>query len=498
MMRAQVVKKVAVAAAVFCLGTIPLPAAVRTTGPAGGGLPHDNHQPGLGINYIISTSGIFPSRNSIDGPDIVPSDVEPFIGEITMFAGNFAPRGWQFTDGQLLPVASNAALFSLLGTVYGGDGRTTFALPDLRSRSTMHFGSGPGLTPRFLGQELGYDSVTLTENQMPAHHHALNPPLGTNTITMDTGGTQPHANMKPSLGINYYMPLAGVFPSRNDVENPDPLSGGDEYLGSVRMAGYNFAPRGNAHADGQLLDINQNTALFSILGTTYGGDGRTNFALPDLRGRLAVHEGQGPGLSPRALGERGGAEQVTVTQSEMPAHSHPGPDPVDDAGGNDAHENVQPFNTLNYIIATEGIFPSRNSDLGNIQRNGANPFLGEIHLFAGNFAPRGWAFADGQLLDINQNTALFSILGTTYGGDGRTSFALPDLRGRVPVHVGGGGSAPGLRDWSLNERFGQETVTLTLNELPSHTHEYIPEPSSAALGIVGLFGVLACRGRRRR
>ncbi|SOE20025.1 Microcystin-dependent protein [Spirosomataceae bacterium TFI 002] len=97
----------------------------------------------------------------------------------------------------------------------------------------------------------------------------------------------------------------------------------------------------------------------------------------------------------------------------------------------------------------------------------SDPFLGTVILFAGNFAPRGWTFCDGQLLSINQNQALFSILGTTYGGDGRTTFGLPDLRGRVAI---GEGQGPGLTDRNLGERGGSETVQLTVNTLPSHNH----------------------------
>ena len=97
----------------------------------------------------------------------------------------------------------------------------------------------------------------------------------------------------------------------------------------------------------------------------------------------------------------------------------------------------------------------------------ADPFLGEIRMFSGNFAPRGWAFCDGQLLAIAQDSALFSILGTTYGGDGRTTFGLPDLRGRSPVHKGTG---PGLANVALGEKGGAETTTLALNQIPSHTH----------------------------
>ena len=98
---------------------------------------------------------------------------EPFVGEIRMFAGNFAPRGWAFCDGQLLAVSQNDALFSLLGTIYGGDGRTTFGLPDLRGRIPIHAGTGPGLSPRRLGAKGGAENVTLTVNQMPSHNHGL-------------------------------------------------------------------------------------------------------------------------------------------------------------------------------------------------------------------------------------------------------------------------------------------------------------------------------------
>jgi microcystin-dependent protein len=96
---------------------------------------------------------------------------EPFIAEIRIFAGNFAPRGWAFCDGQLLPISQNTALFSLIGTTYGGDGRTTTALPNLQGRAPMHPGRGPGLTERRLGQKGGVETVTLSEAQMPNHNH---------------------------------------------------------------------------------------------------------------------------------------------------------------------------------------------------------------------------------------------------------------------------------------------------------------------------------------
>lgn len=169
---------------------------------------------------------------------------EPFVGEIRMFAGNFAPRSWAFCDGQLLAVSQNDALFSLLGTIYGGDGRTTFGLPDMRGRLSVHAGTGPGLSPRRLGAKAGAENVTLTANQMPSHSHAyngstaagnLNSPAGNvlagrasdatyietpasaqmspNSVD-NTGGSQSHTNLMPYLCVNYIIALFGIYPSR--------------------------------------------------------------------------------------------------------------------------------------------------------------------------------------------------------------------------------------------------------------------------------------------
>ena len=172
--------------------------------------------------------------------------MEPFIGQIQAFGFSFAPRGWAKCDGQLLQIASNQALFSLLGTTYGGDGRTTFGLPDLRGRTALHVGQGAGLTKRVLGATGGAESVVLTANQMPAHTHAAtlraaaetadtskpqgkvlgsaqfyrNPPADTNldagAITVaNSGGNQAHPNMQPFVVVNWCIALTGVFPSRS-------------------------------------------------------------------------------------------------------------------------------------------------------------------------------------------------------------------------------------------------------------------------------------------
>jgi microcystin-dependent protein len=164
---------------------------------------------------------------------------EPFLGELRLFPYNFAPRGWAFCNGQILPIAQNTALFSLLGTTYGGNGQTTFALPDLRGRVAMSSGQGPGLSPYDLGQVAGSESVTLTTAQIAAHGHTIgstnsaatnarpnnlvNAQGGSYSATSDgnmqptgqTGGSQPHNNIQPYLVLNYCIALEGIFPSRN-------------------------------------------------------------------------------------------------------------------------------------------------------------------------------------------------------------------------------------------------------------------------------------------
>ena len=168
----------------------------------------------------------------------------------------------------------------------------------------------------------------------------------------------------------------------------------DPFVAEIRIFPFNFAPRGWAFCNGQLLPISQNTALFSLLGTTYGGDGKSTFALPDLQGRAPMHPGQGPGLSLHNLGETGGSETVTLLQSEIPAHSHGmqgdeddasfktpqnmlfgagnqmyltsasanatlAPEALSPAGGGQPHNNLMPYLTFNFCIALQGVFPAR-------------------------------------------------------------------------------------------------------------------------------------------
>ncbi len=171
---------------------------------------------------------------------------EPFVGQLMIFAGNFAPRGWAYCDGQILAISQNEALFSLLGTIYGGDGRTTFGLPDLRGRIPVHAGQGPGLSNRTLGAKGGAETATVAPSQLPSHSHALRAYSGqgdtdmpgNNVLAFDSrekqyraeapdvnmqasalaaapGGNGSHENMAPYQVLGYCIALSGVYPPRN-------------------------------------------------------------------------------------------------------------------------------------------------------------------------------------------------------------------------------------------------------------------------------------------
>jgi len=173
--------------------------------------------------------------------------MDPFVAEIRIFPFNFAPKGWAFCDGQILPLSQNTALFSLLGTTYGGDGKSNFALPNFQGAAPMHQGQGPGLSLRDLGETGGEQTVTLLQSEMPSHSHAANAFSGHGTLGDPTnnvwasvtigrqgvdfygtstnasmssqalapaGGDQPHNNMSPYLTLNFCIALQGVYPPR--------------------------------------------------------------------------------------------------------------------------------------------------------------------------------------------------------------------------------------------------------------------------------------------
>jgi len=324
-------------------------------------------------------------------------------GEIRLFAGNVAPGGWAFCHGQSVSIAAAPALFEAIGTTYGGDGRTTFALPDLRGRVPVHRSSRIAV-----GAEGGAEVVALNADAIPNHQHAIRVGGGTAGdgkstgialvanrssdseggsrsvslgITSSTGDGNAHANVQPFLCLNYIIAL-----ETTEATGP--------FVGEVRLFAGEQAPAGWTPCNGQSVTLQRYGGLYSVIGTTYGGDGRTSFSLPDLRGRVAIQAGHRHGLSARRLGETGGSATVDLDESQLPAHTHDvvahaaagkgsapagttavlrTTDRLDDDGdrppvrlatgttGKGApHLNLQPYLALNACIAVSGRLPEPN------------------------------------------------------------------------------------------------------------------------------------------
>ena len=611
-----------------------------------GGEQFDNRQPYTTTTYAIATHGDFPARSM---------STSPLIGGIGQFAGNFAPRGWEICKGQLLAISQNQDLFAILGTTYGGNGTTTFALPDLRGRTPVGIGQGTGLSEVSLGEKLGTEFLELS--QPAAHAHSINE----TSNTENSGISLSLNNMMPGLGLIPLISIDGLFPARNLSSEP--------YLGSISWFAGNFVPRGWAQADGSLLQISENTDLYGLIGTTFGGDGFTTFALPDLRGRIAVQARIDSGINPVKLGEQGGSEELIPQASQMPEHSHQ----IDEgatgsSGTGQEFSNMQPYLGLNFEIALDGIYPPRSlngkeseanhkvadqkiineqnhnkpagrdsksgekleaeaiqhiagigakrwkqtgvsanklkklkavdyqvvnlapgqlaevsnattisidvdgsgrgwfvdttpkddlefastdqltgelsatnqatkgkydlltaimheqghilglahddhqrsimhggistgtrkyptsSDVVNSSKNSINfehnqesvllnvgdTFIGAIGITASSFARTGHAICTGEDLPIEENKSLFSILGKTYGGDGQSTFSLPDMTGRTPI--GFGMASNNITNYSLGSNGGDASINLDISNLPSHDHSYTPESGPAPEG----------------
>jgi microcystin-dependent protein len=432
----------------------------------------------------------------------------PFAGEIRLMASDRLPDEWASCEGQQLFKGAAFPLFLVMGQTFGGDGMDQFVLPDLRGRVPLQMAPAHPLA-----QAGGAEAVTLTVAQLPGHTHDLrardsdgtqaeptgnvwarseargfaggSPDGGMHAATLGAAGSgQAHDNLMPFLGVKSIISLNGRFPDDPDVQ--------DVYAGEIRLFASDHVPEGWVRCDGQLLPISENFLLFALIGTKYGGSG-DKFAVPDLSGRVPIHRGSG-----RSVGEPGGEESHTLVTGELPAHAHApraagtaGDDPspigrtwgvqtaglaysdaqpdvslsaeaISSTGGGGAHENMPPFLALHFCISLRGEDPTVE-DAMSIQ-----PFSGEIRMFPYELAPMGWAFCDGSILNVRDNVVLSAMLGATYGGDGRNTFALPDLRGRAPLHAGQG---PGLMARALGEAGGAETVTLLDAHMPAHTHE---------------------------
>lgn len=374
-------------------------------------MPLSNYQPSLALTQFVPLAGVFPNHSG--------SDNGALLGFVRTFAGNFTPGNSVLANDTLLQISQNTALFSLYGTTYGGDGRTTFAVPGLTGRTVTHPGQGPGLSLHVLGEKYGFTDLDIGQEE-------LRPSSG--------GISAPIDNDEPSQSLSYVIQIYGNYPTSGSGSGY-----GLDNIGNIYQTGANFTPDGYMFCEGQLLPISEYEVLFSLIGTTYGGDGQTTFALPDLRGRTIVGTGSSYAGN-YILGEVFGSETTILNQANMPTNM---------GGSGVPFNNVQPSLALNYLIALQGYFPSNGSGTPDAD----TPYLGEIIVSATNVVPGGFALCAGQLLPISQNQALFALLGTTYGGDGRTTFALPDLRGRDVIGAGG--------DHPLGEIIGSAYPTLT-------------------------------------
>jgi len=287
----------------------------------------------LPLTQLIDTHGTFPQRDTGPATNV--------MAMVRTFTYGGPAYGASVCEGGLVQVMTNQALFSLLGTSYGGDGLREFGLPKLRQLATIGGGPGQGWSPS-------------------------------------------------AVAMTYLIAVTGAGGS-SDL----PM------LGAIGLFAGNFAPEGWMTADGSILPISQTVELFQAIGTAFGGDGLSTFALPDLTGRTALGAGQGPAAA-IALGQK-------VAE---------GPDtPVAGLG-------------LNYIVNLSGNVPPMS---GNGGFPDSSSLLGEVIAFAGPSIPGGWLPADGREMLISDYQALFQLIGTTFGGDGQTSFNLPDLRCRMVV-----------------------------------------------------------------
>jgi microcystin-dependent protein len=387
--------------------------------------PIDTNEPTIVLNEDVVESGVFPNDDSGGDPGGLP------VGTIRIFAGdtpsteNGIAGNEQPAQGQSLSVTQQEKLFSLLGTFFGGNGIQTFDLPNLAGTVMAGTGNGPDGN-LVLGEKYGQDSVTLSEANMPR----------------PVGAGDPYNNDQPSLGVNYLINIGGSFEGT-----------GVDALGMVVPFVGDFALSGYVLAAGQILQISQNTALYDVLGNTYGGNAsQGTFALPNLVGRAVIGADNGNPSSTEPLGTASGSNTTTLTSANLPPPS----------GFYQSVDNQQPTLALNYIIDVDApnsaFFPTSGA-------LGANtPYFGEIMAYAGltSTIPTGWVVAAGQTLSVAANIDLFLSIGVTYGGNGTTTFDLPNLEDKV---VAGTGSNSG-QTYTLGETYGANSYNLTTAELP--------------------------------
>ena len=378
----------------------------------------------MALAQSIITEGIFPASSS--GPNGWGSAASLGMVITTAFdpakVDSLTPL-----HGQILPGQQNTALFSLLRNDYGGDGRSTnFALPDLGGKAVQY------LTPSDSSRPLNGLTVGNANNEVSVRPDDLPQSLG--------GSSFPLGNRQDSVGIQYLIKTSGLYPS-GEGPNIDTIGMVYPFAGTTPGG----VPDGFMLADGSLLSIAQHTVLFSVIGNTYGGDGRTTFALPDLRQHVPIGAGQariGEQTANIAVGQRVGDAEFNLVQAQLPLNGEPAAQPLN---------TLQPSLGMHYVLATDGLF----EHLGAFEST-----LGQVLLYAGRRIPEDWTLAHGQVLPVSQNQKLAFLLGNTFGGDGNTTFALPDLRGRTVVGTGG------EQNLQLGDTQGSFSEQITMANIP--------------------------------
>lgn len=276
--------------------------------------------------------------------------MEVYLGEIRLFAFDYAPQGWMPCDGTILPINDNEVLFTLLGTTYGGDGVTTFALPDMRGRIPVGVGMGTGLNKEWkLGEKFGEEFVTLDVSNLPKHSHELygttsqgntnqpeksllaSAPLGDFVYTLtdyfDTymnsesttsvGAAKPIDNMMSTMALNYCIAVKGVHPLSGEDITAEP------FVGEVKIFANNFVPDGFYPCNGTFLEINRddNIPLFSVIGNKFGGFANVSFKLPYLEDAAISHRDT-LHSSRQKFGEITGYDIIQLTEDNIPPHNH--------------------------------------------------------------------------------------------------------------------------------------------------------------------------------
>lgn len=321
-----------------------------------------------------------------------------FVGEIRMMAFTPPPPGWVPCDGQELRIADHPLLSWQLGDAFGGDGHTVFAMPDLRGRVPIHVPSSlRGSSPTAV--------IRRPDDEPPR--------------APDEAGSTP---VSPYLTLSFCLAVTSNVSAPWALDATQPL-----HAGEIRLFAGDFDPVGWMSCEGQALSPTDHPALFAAIGTTYGGDGETWFALPDLRGRVPVHQGDG-----FALGQGGGQEG--------------------------AHDLVamQPPHCLRFLIAL-GTTPPEEELLVDDD----TPVIGEVRLFGVERLPEGWVPCDGLTMSLTSHTALFSVVGYRYGYHSRETFSLPDLKYAAPRHPG-----PVTVSTRAGEAPGSATIEPNAEQLP--------------------------------